>query len=143
MRATFKDLWFTGGREGHMKFALTAFSAFSLLACSPDAERVPLAPEPNPTAQLLSIFGYVVEESGICILDATATIVRGQGLGRSVKQVTPCDAWSYGSGFVFDSLIPGVELTVRVSAEGYVAEERAVVPTFVQTAHIFSPARIQ
>lgn len=118
-----------------MRFMVTALSACTLLACAQgDVARVPTAPElPNaplqPTSSLTWMWGMAVDESGMCIVDATATVVRGQGLGRSMQQTTPCAAWDYDGGFIFNDLTPGVEMTVRVSASGYTLLEKTVVPS--------------
>ena len=126
-----------------MKCVLRAISALTLLACSQsDVEHLPVAPDPPVRSALLTVFGYVVDEGGVCIADATVTVVRGQGLGQRAKQVTPCDAWDYGNGFVIRDLTPGVELTIQASAPGYAVQERVVVPAFVQTAVVISPPRI-
>jgi hypothetical protein len=54
-------------------------------------------------------------------------------------QVTPCDAWAYYGGFVFDALSPGVEMTLRASAPGWSTEEKTVVPHLGgQTAVVIS-----
>jgi hypothetical protein len=85
----------------------------------------------------------VAEDSGLCIQGATVQVVAGQALGRSETQTEPCDVWDAG-GVTFKELVPGVELTLRASASGYVAQERVVVPrSGPQTAVIFtlSPSR--
>ena len=74
----------------------------------------------------------VVDESGVCIVDATVQVVRGQGVGPSITQKTPCNAWgdefpSLG-GVFFNDLTPGVEMTLGASAPGYAALERTVIP---------------
>ena len=69
----------------------------------------------------------VAEDSGLCIQGATVQVVAGQALGRSETQTEPCDVWDAG-GVTFNELVPGVELTLRASASGYVAQERVVVP---------------
>jgi hypothetical protein len=70
--------------------------------------------------------------------------VRGQGLGQSVTQTTPCDAWGYEGGVIFRDLTPGVEMTLRASASGYAALEKTVVPSSgPQMAVLFAPSRIQ
>jgi hypothetical protein len=71
----------------------------------------------------------VLEENGLCIVGATVEVVRGQSLGPSITQTTPCDAWGYYGGVVFNDLTPGVEMTIRASAIGYAAQERTVVPS--------------
>jgi hypothetical protein len=89
------------------------------------------------------LWGMVVENSGICIVGATVTVVRGQGLGRSVEQTTPCDAWGYGAGFEFNNLTEGVEMTIHASAPGWAATEVTVVPTSgAQTALLIEPTRL-
>jgi hypothetical protein len=86
----------------------------------------------------------VVDESGVCIVGATVQVVRGQGVGQSVKQTTPCDAWAYDGGFVFRDLTPGVEMTLRASASGYAEQEKIVAPSSgPQMAVLFAPSRIR
>jgi hypothetical protein len=82
----------------------------------------PPAP-PTPTGPGL-LWGFVVEDSGVCISDAIVEIVRGTGSGQSAKQTTPCSAWDYDRGFLFKDLIAGTELTVRASAPGYRTAEQ-------------------
>ena len=65
--------------------------------------------------------------SGICILGAAVEVIAGQGLGQSATQ-EPCDIWWVG-GITFNNLTPGVEMTLRASAAGYVSEEKTVIPT--------------
>ena len=55
-------------------------------------------------------------------------VVRGQAQGQRIMQETPCDAWSYGGGFTFTGLSPGVEMTLRASAPGWSTEEKTFVP---------------
>jgi hypothetical protein len=96
----------------------------------------------TPGSSLTSLWGMVVDETGVCIVGATALVVHGQGLGQSVEQTTPCDAWAYDGGFVFKHLTPGVEMTLRVSAPGFIEQERTVVPSLgPQTAVLFAPSR--
>jgi hypothetical protein len=71
----------------------------------------------------------VVEDSGICIPDATVEVIAGQNRGQHGKQTGECDAWGYGGGLEFDGLKSGVEMTLRASAPGYTAQERVVVPS--------------
>jgi hypothetical protein len=127
-----------------MKIALTILSTLTLLGCSQEnAQSLPTSPNPpNPRVSLTSLWGMVVDEAGVCIIGATATVVRGQGLGQSITQTTPCDAWAYDGGFVFKNLTPGVEMTLRTSALGYAVEERTVVPSLgAQMAVVFAPSR--
>ena len=70
----------------------------------------------------------MVDPSGVCIDGATVQVVRGQRVGQSVAQTTPCDAWSYGNGFALDDLMPGIEMTLRASARGWSTCEKTVVP---------------
>ena len=131
-----------------MRIALTILSTMTLLGCSQeDVQVLPTSPVPVPPVQPASslawLWGMVVDESGVCIPGATATVVRGQGLGQSIKQTTPCNAWAYDGGFVFKDLTPGVEMTLRVSAGGYAVEEKTVLPSSgPQMAVVFAPSRI-
>ena len=136
-----------------MKFACSILATLTLFGCSQgDGARLPTAPGPPiptasaaPTASsLTSLWGLVVDETGVCIAGAAVQVVRGQGLGQSVTQTTPCDAWAYDGGVVLRDLTPGVEMTFRASASGYAAQERNVVPSSgAQTAVLFATFRIQ
>ena len=134
-----------------MKFALTIVATLGLCGCSPEASRSPTAPGPSvptaapaPTASSSAVlWGMVVDETGVCIVGATVQVVRGRELGQSITQTTPCDAWAYDGGVVFRDLDPGVELTLRASASGYVAQERTLVPSGWQSAILFTPSRVR
>ena len=93
-----------------MKFAPTILATLALLGCSQeDVYRLPTAPappvtsaSPAPTASsLTSLWGMVVDGTGMCIVGASVQVVRGHGLGQSITQTTPCDAWAYDGGVVF------------------------------------------
>ena len=125
--------------------ALTVIAIVSLSACSEEADRrLPTGPVPPPNEPgLISLWGMVVDESGVCIAGATVTVVGGQGLGHMAPQSTPCDAWSYSGGFVLEDLAPGVEIVIRASAPGYDDEEKTIVPfRGPQTAVLFAPASL-
>lgn len=102
----------------------------------------PPAAPPVPPARLTFLWGYVVDGPGVCIEDATVRVVAGQALGTSMLQETPCNAWAYGSGFMFENLIPGHPMTLRASAPGYADEEVTVVPSSgPQQAILITPSR--
>ena len=82
----------------------------SLLGCSKEsAQRLPTIPSvpdstspPPPTSGSSAwLWGMVVDEGGACIVGAAVEVVSGQGLGQSMTQTTPCDAWAYDGGVVF------------------------------------------
>lgn len=117
-----------------MRTALTILSALTLAGCSgedpyrlPTYPELPADPPPGQQAPLVSLWGMVVNEYGGCI-EATVTVVRGQSLGQTIIQKTPCDMWGYDNGFVFKNLTSGVEMTLRSSATGYAPVEKTVVP---------------
>ena len=84
----------------------------------------------------------VIEDSGACIAGATVRVVGGQGIDRTAAQEEPCDMWGYGGGFFLAGLTPGVAMTIRVSAPGYVAKDTTVVPRLgSQTALLITPSR--
>jgi hypothetical protein len=116
--------WVRRSRASTRAWLLFA-AALCALGCHDEAGVTGPAP---PARSGAFLWGMVVAESGVCIEGATATVVRGQGLGRSVQQKTPCDAWGYDGGFEFWDLTPGVEMTIRASAEGYAAREMTVFP---------------
>jgi hypothetical protein len=140
-----------------MKFALIIFVSLTLLGCSHESTQsslptspgppIPTAspvPTPAPAGSLTFLWGMVVDGSGVCIVGATVQVVSGQGLGQSMRQTTPCDAWSYDGGVMFRDLTPGVEMTLRASASGYDAQEKTVAPSLGgQMAVLFTPSRIR
>ena len=71
----------------------------------------------------------VIDPSGACIVGATARVIAGQALGQTATLEQPCSVWSYGDdGAVLKGLTPFVEVTVLISAKGYVTREITVVP---------------
>ena len=117
-----------------MRFGLIVLMTLMAYGCSADnAQRLPTAPSspsPPPTPNsFANVYGFVVESSGLCIDGATVQVVRKQASSQSITQITPCDAWSYGGGFTFENLTPGVEVTIRASATGYVTKEMTVFPS--------------
>ena len=101
-----------------------------------------LSPAPSPSAWL---WVMVVDHGGACIVDATLEVVRGQGpVGQSFTQQTPCGAWDYDGGVVFKNLTPGVEMTLRAWAPGYVAQEKTLIPSLgPQMAVLLTPSKFQ
>ena len=96
-----------------------------------------------PDASLAFVWGMAVDESGVCIDEATATVVGGQGLGQRIEQSTPCDAWASDGGFVFKNLTPGEAMTLRATAVGYVTKDTTVVPSSgPQTALVIPMVRL-
>jgi hypothetical protein len=128
-----------------MRLALTVLTTLALFGCSGETG-LPTAPtspvSPLTSGALAWLWAMVVEESGICIRDATIQVIAGQAVGQIATQNEECDAWSDG-GVIFKDLTPGVEMTLRASASGYAPQEKTVVPTLgPQTAVIFVPSRI-
>jgi hypothetical protein len=105
----------------------------------------PAPPEPAPPPESSKpgiVWAMVVEDSGVCIPDATVQVVAGPGRGQGGKQETPCDAWGYGGGITFEGLTAGAKTTLRASAPGYTARERVVIPkSGSYSAEIFELSR--
>lgn len=111
-------------------------AAFTLVACS--AETAPS----SPATRDASLWGMVIDGSGSCIAGATIRVVAGQAVHRTVAQQSPCGAWDYGGGFLLNGLTPGLAMTLRVSAPGYVAKDTTVVPrSGPQTALLITPSK--
>jgi Carboxypeptidase regulatory-like domain len=132
-----------------MKFAVMVVGSLTLLGCSqssptgPDQPVPTASPAPTPSSSTW-LWGMVIDETGACIVGATVEVVRGQSLGQSITQTTPCGAWDYDGGVVFRDLTPGVEMTLRASASGYAAQEKTVIPSLgPKMAVLFAPSRIQ
>jgi len=76
----------------------------------------------------VSLWGMVIDPTGACVANATVEVVRGQRSGQRITQTTPCGAWDYDGGFVFNDLTPGAEVTLRASASGWSTEEKTFIP---------------
>lgn len=121
-----------------MKFITVAF-AITFVACSEHPLPVPTAPSladgagvaTAPVSKTVSAFLYatVIEKGGggACITDATLQIVAGQHAGPEIFKQEPCDYWD-PPGFILKDLNPGVDLTLRFSAPGFVPIELSTVP---------------
>jgi len=82
-----------------------------------------------------SLWVMVFGDSGACIAGAKVEVVDGQRLGQSIQQTEPCSVWwPFYGGVLFEGLTPGVEMTIRASAWGYVAQEKTVLPGFGDAA---------
>lgn len=128
-----------------MRGRLAILTTVALMGCSSDTHSpapMPSARPAPPSSGEALVWGLVVDESGVCVAGATARVVRGQRLGEVVSQETPCDAWDYSGGFMFRNVAPGVEMTIRASAPGYVDEERSITPSSgLQTSYLFPMSR--
>jgi len=120
-----------------VKFALAIVVTLSLCGCSQNSAQQTLTPPsltaPSPTASTSPasqtyLWGYVVDEGGVCIEGATVQVTAGQSVGQTIAQKTPCDAWAADNGFQFNNLTPGVVMTLRASAPGWSTCEYAVTP---------------
>lgn len=88
------------------------------------------------------VWGLIVDEGGLCIPGATVRVTKGQRAGETLTQKTPCDAWAYDNGFMFEDLTAGVEMTLQATAPGFEVQEKTIVPTSgSQMAFIFTPSR--
>ena len=136
-----------------MNRAASILAALILSACSGESgPRTPTGPASSqpptqtpraPGAASTFLWGMVVDESGVCIPGATVLVVRGQRAGERLAQTTPCGAWDYDGGFLFENLTPGVEMTIRASAPGHADDERTITPSAgPQTVHLFGGARL-
>ena len=111
----------------------------SPIPTAPVAPTTPAPTAPQPGAQsdtLASLWGMVIESSGVCITGATVQMKRGETLDSVVTQDPQCDAWAYGGGFTLAGLTPGVEMTLFVSAPGYASREAKVTPVMDQRAAV-------
>jgi hypothetical protein len=115
-----------------VKFALAIVVTLSLCGCSQDSAQqsltVPPPTAPTPPASQTFLWGYVVDENGVCIEGAIVQVTGGQSVGQSITQTTPCGAYDYGNGFEFNNLTTGVAMTLRASAPGWSTCEYTVTP---------------
>ena len=129
-----------------MRYARTVVAAVTLWGCSGETvspSPSPFSPYTPPTRDAVAyLWGMVIDESGVCIANASVRVVGGQGLGRTAVQEEPCGVWEYGGGFVLTGLTAGVAMTLRASAPGYFDKDTTVVPTSgAQTALLISPEK--
>ena len=104
----------------------TAPAAPPIQTPAPDPGSTPTSPPP-PTASAW-VWVMVVEESGVCVDRATIRVIAGQSLGTTKEQVGYCDAWWFGV-VMFQNLIPGEPMTLRISSPGYQDVDITVTPT--------------
>ena len=76
-----------------------------------------------------SVSGMIIEPSGACVANATVEVIAGQAVGDKAVQKGLCSHWDPYDGFVFKNLTPGIPLTLRISAEGYVTTIVTLPPT--------------
>ena len=129
-----------------MRLPALILVAVAALACSQESDpastvRYPTVPTPpaptppapappsSPSSGLTFLLGLIIEDSGACIVGASVRVLDGQRAGEIRMQETPCDVWGYSGGFEFDSLTPGVPMTLRASAPNYVDLDTTVYPT--------------
>lgn len=94
----------------------------------------PLLPGPGPLAV---VSGMVVKDDGMCIDSASVRVIQGQGLDRSAAQRTPCDVTANEGGFVLTDLTPGLTMTIRATAPGYLSLDKTITPTLAPQALVF------
>jgi hypothetical protein len=96
-----------------------------LAGCASPAAPLPSTNGPTPSPQSPSLLsGKVLEPSGTCIRGAIVESIAGQAVGQKAVQTGSCDYWSYGGGgFTFTDLTPGVLMTLRASAPGFITRE--------------------
>jgi hypothetical protein len=87
----------------------------------------PLPPPPPQASTFGYVWGHVVMDSGVCISGAVVTVLEGPGMGRSMRQEGPCDAWSYAVGFEFADLPLGARVKLGATADGYDSQELEIV----------------
>ena len=116
----------------------TQEKTFTPIAGSPGPSAIRLSRnQPTPTDSSAFVWGMVIPVgSGVCIKNATVEVVRGQRTGETITQ-EPCDVWDFGGGFELKNLTPGVEMTLRASAPGYVTKDFVITPVPLPHGAIF------
>ena len=124
-----------------MKRALVLLATVVLPGCTEPAPTAPSLLPQNGGYSPTSVWGMVIEASGSCIRDAKIDVVQGQRLGETITQDTPCGYWDYAGGFEIKNLTPGIELTLRASAPGYITKDLTVVPASGGVHLVLFPVR--
>jgi hypothetical protein len=116
-----------------MRYAVMILAAAALSGCGLEGPG-PFVTTPSTDAPPLrtKVFGFVLGED-FCIDRASVTVVSGQGAGQTLVQDPNCYVWGE-VGFEFKDLTPGVAMTIRFSAPGYVTKDTTVVP-WVETPY--------
>ena len=110
-----------------MRHASRLLAVVILAGCA-EAAAPTVAPTVAPYTGAFVQAVVVARDHG-CVPDATVRVLGGQLVHDSLTQVTRCGPWDdTGSSFYFRGLIPGVAVTLRASAPGYVAKELTVLP---------------
>jgi hypothetical protein len=118
-----------------MRLSLIVVAVLTLAGCAESSSQSVMAPSPSATF----VWVMAVDASGVCMPGATVQVLAGPRLNEVVEQKTPCDAWAYSGGVIFDQVAPGAEMTLRASAPGYVAREMTITATSGgQQAHLFT-----
>jgi len=116
-----------------MRLALPILMTLALLGCSggSPAPAAPTTVPPSVSPQQPDVYVavVVVQDSGQCIVGATVQSIAGQAVSQSQTQKAACDVWSGDGDVFFLHLQPGVEMTLRASAPGYVPQQKVVVPS--------------
>ena len=110
-----------------MRYSAMLLLAATLSGCGVESPG-PFVTTPSTDAPPLHtrVFGFVLDDS-FCIDRASVSVVSGQGAGQTLAQDPYCDVWGE-VGFEFKGLTPGVAMTIRVAAPGYVTKDTTVVP---------------
>ena len=120
---------------------IAIFVAVSLSGCSTQTPTTPsshAAAAPSPSLPR-SVSGIVTNASGACIAGVMGEVIAGQALGQKSAQLGPCDHWWPFTGFAFSNLTPGVPLTIRATAPGYLAKEMTVTPDLQPVELVLDP----
>jgi hypothetical protein len=128
-----------------MKLAPTVIATLLFLGCGTDATSPSMPATENRTIPSTDVartevevprgsgpgkvWGMVIDWSGVCVDDATVTVLDGPLAGLRVRQATPCDVWWVDGGFWIEGLFPGFGVTVRASAPGYADSEQVLMPS--------------
>ena len=105
-----------------MRASMVVVAATFSIGCSGSAA----GPSKLPTTA--SLWGMVVEPSGVCIEGASVEVMDGPALGQRIVQRTPCDVWADDGGFLLTGVIPGAAMTLHATAPGRARVEKVFVP---------------
>lgn len=117
--------------QGIVRHVLIVVALVTASACadaglmSTEDGELPLPPGPGPLAV---VTGMIVRDDGMCIDSASVRVVQGQALDRSAAQRTPCDGPAGTGGFVLNDLTPGLPMTIRATAPGYLSLDKTITP---------------
>ena len=102
-----------------------------LFSCNGDSPTAPPSLQPTPPAANNAgfVWGYVHDESGVCIQGAVVEVLDGPRAGTKSTQNGPCSVWDSDGGYSFRDLPSNTNVRMRASKQGFQSQEMTFFAT--------------